>query len=177
MILTNIKTLSRIKNNHLFKFQNADPDPPKKVKELQLEINQLNIERAQAFKDQQKEIEEIKRQLKQNEELKDQLKQSEDIKDQLKQSEELKEKLNDQLKETEELKEKLNDQLKQTEELQEKLKDQEKIVLQNTRDVIGLLLDQMVKKVEDDMGDRKKRQLLIEPNCEQGQTKKRPRLN
>jgi hypothetical protein len=35
----------------------------------------------------------------------------------------------------------------------------------------------MVKKVEDDMGDRKKRQLLIEPNCEQGQTKKRPRLN
>ena len=107
----------------------------------------MNIEWAQAFKDQQKQIQELK------------------------------EKLNDQLKKTEELKEKLDDQLKETEELKEKLKDQEKIVLQNTQDVIGLLLDQMVKKVEDDMGDRKKRQLLIEPNCEQGQTKKRPRLN
>ncbi|CAF0744943.1 unnamed protein product [Rotaria sordida] len=104
-----------------FPHKNEDPKPPKIVEKLQTEINQLNIEWGQTFKDQLQENQ----------------------------------KLRDQLQEYQTFKEKH---------------------LQDIQDIIELLIDGMITRIERDTGGEK-RELLSDDGSEEGRPKKKARIN
>ncbi|CAF0785998.1 unnamed protein product [Rotaria sordida] len=101
--------------------ENEDPKPPKIVEKLQTEINQLNIEWGQAFKDQSQENQ----------------------------------KLRDQLQEYQTFKEKH---------------------LQDIQDIVEILIDGMITRIERDTGGEK-RELLPDDGSEEGRPKKKARIN